>query len=67
LRRRKNGYFDSSFLERPSMVKLIKKSNYFHQKIKKCINEGDDYEKERPSTPTRIIKCSFVKEFIIWY
>jgi hypothetical protein len=68
-RRRKDSYFDSALLERPSMVKLIKKLDYFDYttgEIRKCINEGEGYEKKRPSTPTRTIKCSLIKECILW-
>jgi hypothetical protein len=41
--RRKNSYIDSTFLEGPSMVKLIKKTNYFDYttgQVRKDINEG---------------------------
>jgi hypothetical protein len=58
------------FLERSSIIKFIEKSNYFDYttgKIRKSVNEGEDYEKERPSTPSRIVKCSLIKEFILWY
>jgi uncharacterized protein YsxB (DUF464 family) len=58
-RRRKDSYFDSPLMESPSMVKLIKKPDYF-------AHTREGYEKARPSTPTRIIKCSLIKECILW-
>jgi hypothetical protein len=69
-RRKKNSYFDSALLERPSMVKLIKKPNLFDfttVEIRKCVNKGEGYEKERPSIPTRIVKCLLIKKFILWF
>jgi hypothetical protein len=45
-RRRKDSYTDSSFLEGPSMDKLIKKTNYFNystKKIKKRVNQREGY------------------------
>jgi hypothetical protein len=52
------------------MVKLIKRPNYFDhstREIREHTDEGKGYEKERASTPTRIVKCSLVKEFILFY
>jgi hypothetical protein len=46
-RRREDSYFDSALMERSSMVKLIKKPDYFDYttvKIRKHVNEGEDYE-----------------------
>jgi hypothetical protein len=43
-RRRKDSYFDSALMERPSMVKLIKKPDYFDYifgEIRKHVNEGE--------------------------
>jgi hypothetical protein len=51
-----------------NFVKIIKKPNFFDYttgEIRKHVNEGEGYEKERPSTSTRIIKCSLIKEFIL--
>jgi hypothetical protein len=47
------------------MAKLIEKPNYFEfttGQIRKHINEGENYEKERSSTPTKVVKCSLIKE-----
>jgi hypothetical protein len=35
-------------------------------KSESILTKGEGYEKERPSTPTRIIKCSLIKECILW-
>jgi hypothetical protein len=68
-RRRKNNYFNSALMKKPNMVKLIKKPDYFDYtpgEIRKRLDKGEGYEKARPSTPTRIIKCSLIKKCILW-
>jgi hypothetical protein len=52
------------------MDRLIKKANYFDystREIRKCVKQGEDYDKERTSTATREPKCILVKEFILYY
>jgi hypothetical protein len=53
-----------------SMDGLIKKANYFDYstgEIRKCVNQGEGYGKERTPTVTREPKCILVKEFILYY
>jgi hypothetical protein len=69
-RGRKNSYIDSSFLEGPSIGRLIRKPDYFDYttgQIRKRIDtwEGDD--KERSPSATKELKCLLVKEFILYY
>jgi hypothetical protein len=69
-RRRKNSYIDSSFLEGPSMGRLIRKPDNFDYttgQIRKHIDtwEGDD--EERSPSATRELKCLLIKEFILYY
>jgi uncharacterized protein YsxB (DUF464 family) len=59
--RRKNSYFDSA-----QVWSSLLKSLIISTIIRKCVDEGESHEKERPSTPTRIIKCSLIKECILW-
>jgi hypothetical protein len=52
------------------LTDFIEKPNYFDYtttEIKKHVNEGESYEKERFLISIRIIKCSLIKEFILWF
>jgi hypothetical protein len=52
------------------MDRLIKKANYFDYstgEIRKHVNQGEGYGKERISTASREHKCILVKEFILYY
>jgi hypothetical protein len=69
-RRREDGYIDNFFLEGPSMDRFIKKANYFDYstgEIRKGVNQGKGYGKERTPTVTREPKCILVKEFVLYY
>jgi hypothetical protein len=49
LSRRKDNYFDNTLLKRLSIVKLIKKPDYFDYttgEIRKCVNKGKGYDLE---------------------
>jgi hypothetical protein len=69
-RRREDSYTDNSFLEGPSMDRLIKKANYFDystKQIRNHVNQRESYGKERTPTAAREPKCILVKEFILYY
>jgi hypothetical protein len=68
--RREDSYTVNSFLEGLSMDILIKKANYFYYstgEIRKHVNQGKGYDKERFPATTREPKCSLFKEFILYY
>jgi hypothetical protein len=44
-KKRKNNYFDSSFLKRPNMIMFVKKPNYFDYTTKEIRkHEGESYQ-----------------------
>jgi hypothetical protein len=64
-RRKKNSCIDNSFLERPNMVVVVKRSNYFDYstgEIRSSTDEGEDYETPT-GIPDKMLLISFLSHY----
>jgi hypothetical protein len=48
-------------------TKINKNKKTIPNSLSKEIKSHTNKKNDRPSTPTRFIKCTFIKESIIWY